>query len=57
MSNAIDASLERAEGLLKSKDFEGAAAAADEVLEGARLSVLSNCAVVRGKALSAPLLK
>ena len=54
---AAQAGLDKAEALLLSEDFEGAAAAADDVLMGARLSTLSNCAVLRGKAILAPLLQ
>ena len=45
--------VDMAEGLLQAKDYKGAAAAADEALDGLKLSVLSRAAVIRGKALQA----
>ena len=56
VKHAAQAGLEKSEALLKEGKFEEAAAAADDVLLGARLSVLSNTALVRGRALLAPLL-
>ena len=56
VKHAAQLGLEKSEALLKEGKFEEAAAAADDVLLGARLSVLSNTALVRGRALLAPLL-
>ena len=56
--NAItEAGLTKAAALLDEEDFTKAAQAADDVLLGARLSVLSKCALVRGRALLGPLMQ
>lgn len=52
----MEALLDQAEGLLTSKDYQGAASAAEKALDGFKLSVLSRTAVVRGKALMGPLM-
>lgn len=54
MQSEVDSLVDHAERLLKSKDYTGAAAAADTVLRN--LALLSRAAVVRANALLFPLL-
>ena len=53
----MQAGLAKAADLLDKEEFDAAAAAADDVLLGARLSVLSKCALLRGRAILGPLMK
>ena len=57
MNSLMEAGLNKAAALLDEENFTKAAAAADDVLLGARLSVLSKCALVRGRALLGPLMR
>ena len=57
MNEIMQAGLTKAADLLDKENFEEAAAAADDVLLGARLSVLSKCALLRGRAILGPLMK
>lgn len=57
MNAIMEAGLTKAAALLDEEDFTKAAQAADDVLLGARLSVLSKCALVRGRALLGPLMQ
>ena len=52
----VASALDRAEGLMEAKDFEGAASLAECVLDGFDLNMLSRAALVRGKALGGALL-
>ena len=57
MNEIMQAGLAKAADLLDKEEFDAAAAAADDVLLGARLSVLSKCALLRGRAILGPLMK
>ena len=57
MNEIMQAGLNKAADLLNKENFEEAAKAADDVLLGARLSVLSKCALLRGRAILGPLMK
>jgi len=57
MNEIMQAGLNKAADLLDKENFEEAAKAADDVLLGARLSVLSKCALLRGRAILGPLMK
>ena len=57
MNEIMQAGLTKAADLLDKEEFDAAAAAADDVLLGARLSVLSKCALLRGRAILGPLMK
>lgn len=57
MNSLMEAGLNKAATLLDEENFTKAAAAADDVLLDARLSVLSKCALVRGRALLGPLMR
>ena len=57
MNEIMQAGLNKAADLLDKDEFDEAAKAADDVLLGARLSVLSKCALLRGRAILGPLMK
>ena len=57
MNEIMQAGLTKAADLLDKEEFDEAAKAADDVLLGARLSVLSKCALLRGRAILGPLMK